>query len=90
MTTKKKTVSKCKCGSRKSQHSNSCRKCYEKRQADIKTANRAIFETGSCPDCGSGLVKNLALTGWVQCEQAGADGFRKNDNKPPCSFQIFI
>jgi len=50
---------------------------------------RAIVATGSCPQCGSGLRRNLALTGWWQCEQYGADGFRKDSTRPSCSFQTF-
>jgi hypothetical protein len=50
---------------------------------------RAIVMTGTCPQCGGGLRRNLALTGWWQCEQYGAVGFRKDDSKPSCSFQTF-
>ena len=48
-----------------------------------------IVQTGSCPQCGSGLRRNLSLTGWWQCEQYGSKGFRKNDDAPECSFQTF-
>jgi hypothetical protein len=50
---------------------------------------RAIVATGTCPQCGSGLRRNLAITGWWQCSQYGADGFRKDSSKPSCSFQTF-
>jgi uncharacterized protein (DUF983 family) len=49
----------------------------------------AIVQTGRCPQCGSGLRRNLALTGWYQCSQYGAVGFRADDSKPSCSFQCF-
>lgn len=48
-----------------------------------------IVKTGKCPQCGSGLRRNLSLTGWWQCEQYGSVGFRKDDNKADCSFQTF-
>lgn len=57
----------------------------EKAQAEM----RAIWATGHCPRCGAGLVRNLALTGWIQCEQFGADGFRKDSSKAACLFQGF-
>ena len=50
---------------------------------------REIVATGVCPVCGAALKRNLALTGWVQCEQYGAPGFRKDPSKPACPFQCF-
>lgn len=49
----------------------------------------AIVQTGKCPQCGAPLRRNLALAGWWQCSQYGADGFRKDNSKPSCSFQTF-
>lgn len=49
----------------------------------------AIVATGCCPKCGAGLRRNLSLTGWWQCDQFGADGFRADSSKPPCHFQGF-
>lgn len=49
----------------------------------------AIVATGKCPECGAGLRNNLAMTGWWQCQQFGAEGFRKDSSKPACSFQCF-
>lgn len=51
---------------------------------------RAIIATGVCPQCGAGFRRNLAITGWWQCEQYGAEGFRKDSSKPSCSFQTFV
>lgn len=51
---------------------------------------RAIVAIGKCPLCGAGLRRNLSLTGWWQCEQAGAVGFRKDASKPSCSWQTFV
>jgi hypothetical protein len=41
-----------------------------------------------CPECGQGVHRNLALTGWVQCDGYGADGFRRNGARP-CGWQGF-
>jgi hypothetical protein len=59
-----------------------------KHDARIAEAVR-IVNTGVCPTCGAGLRRNLALTGWWQCSQLGAEGFRADSNKPSCSFQTF-
>lgn len=48
-----------------------------------------IVASGVCPVCGSGLRRNNALSGWWQCEQFGAKGFRKDDNRPECNWQGF-
>ena len=58
----------------------------EKRYAEVQ----AIYDSGKCPYCGSGLRHNLSIAGWIQCEQFGADGFRKDDSKPSCSWQGFV
>ena len=50
---------------------------------------QAIARSGKCPQCESPLRNNLALTGWVQCSQYGADSFRKDSSKPSCDFQCF-
>ena len=42
-----------------------------------------------CPDCGRAVKRNLALTGWVQCSQYGAEGFRADSTQPACSWQGF-
>ena len=57
--------------------------------AKIHEEARRIVAKGKCPDCGAGFKRNLALAGWVQCEQVGADGFRKDSDKPSCNFQTF-
>ena len=50
---------------------------------------KAIVATGKCPQCGTRLRNNLAMTGWWQCAQLGAEGFRLDSSKPSCSFQTF-
>lgn len=49
----------------------------------------AIVKTGVCPQCGAGLHRNSSMTGWWQCDQYGSVGFRKDADKPACSFQCF-
>lgn len=57
----------------------------DKRKAEIK----AIVATGKCPLCGRPLRRNNALTGWWQCSQLGAVGFRADPNLPSCDWQGF-
>ena len=65
------------------------RKAQQERIVKAQAEARAIVVTGKCPDCGAPLRQNLSITGWWQCEQLGAVGFRKDANKPACSFQCF-
>jgi ssDNA-binding Zn-finger/Zn-ribbon topoisomerase 1 len=46
---------------------------------------------GKCPDCGSPLYRNLALTGWWQCSCYPAPDRRKPEyrGQPECTFQCF-
>ena len=50
---------------------------------------RRIVASGKCPNCGGGLRRNLSMAGWWQCEQFGAEGFRKDSSRPSCDFQTF-
>lgn len=59
-----------------------------KRDAGLAEARR-IVSGGKCPQCGAGLRRNLSITGWWQCAQYGAAGFRADSSKPSCSFQTF-
>lgn len=61
----------------------------KRKQEERIAAAVAIVQGGKCPYCGAGLRRNLALTGWWQCRQFGAVGFRENADKPSCSFQTF-
>lgn len=56
---------------------------------EIHQANREIVSLGKCPTCGRGIERNLSLAGWWQCEQFGAENFRKNPELPPCNWQCF-
>ncbi len=57
----------------------------EKAQAEA----RAALAANKCPCCGRGVRLNLSITGWVQCDQFGAPGFRKDRNAPGCDWQGF-
>jgi hypothetical protein len=52
---------------------------------------RAIVAAGKCPECGTALVYNSAITGWWQCGAYASPDFRKPEFQglPKCSFQIF-
>ena len=49
----------------------------------------AVVKSGKCPVCGEGLRRNTSMTGWWQCQQLGAEGFRKDASKPSCDWQGF-
>lgn len=79
-----------KCGGRCSKYSNNtCPKCHKKRMTDIHAEIGKIVKSGKCPDCGRGLRRNMALSGWWQCVQYGAVGFRAEADKPSCNWQGF-
>ena len=85
------TITRCSCGRRMSRNSgiSVCGKCHEARMNELYDAASVVVSTGKCPDCGSSLRRNLSLTGWWQCEQVGAVGFRANADKAACGFQVF-
>jgi hypothetical protein len=72
---------------RKAQRETAARE--QARRDAIRAGAVAVVSSGKCPKCGGGLRRNLALTGWYQCEQYGTEGFRKDDTRPACSFQCF-
>jgi hypothetical protein len=59
------------------------------RIAIAQKETRAVVATGKCPWCGSALRRNLALSGWWQCEQYGDGHFRARPAEPGCSWQGF-
>ena len=65
----KRTISKCECGKRKSQYARFCKKCEASKEAARKAEAAKVIAAGTCPQCGGSLKRNLALTGWYQCEQ---------------------
>jgi hypothetical protein len=54
-----------------------------------RAATQAVVTSGKCPTCGSAIRHNNSLTGWVQCAQFGAAGFRADASKPSCDWQGF-
>lgn len=59
------------------------------RLAKLKAIAREIVAIGKCPECGRPLRRNLALAGWWQCSQFGAEQFRADATLPPCDWQTF-
>ena len=59
------------------------------RIAEAQATARAALEANCCPTCGGAVKQNLALSGWVQCAQFGAVGFRADSNRPACPWQGF-
>jgi len=61
-------------------------------QQRIETAQdeaRTAAAAGRCPRCGAKVRRNLAIAGWIQCEQYGAPAFRKDESRSACSWQGF-
>lgn len=83
------TINTCECGRRRNKHASKCTQCHKLMFEQATTKAKAIVQNGKCPDCGCGLRRNSTIAGWWQCEQFGAEGFRKDSAKPPCSFQCF-
>jgi hypothetical protein len=65
------------------------RAASEARIQKAQAETREIVAAGKCPACAAGIRRNLSLAGWYQCEQFGAEGFRKDPTKPPCTWQGF-
>lgn len=70
------------------------RKARERRESaarirEAQEETRRVVAGGVCPLCGGELRRNWSLTGWWQCEQLGAEGFRKDASRPSCSWQGF-
>lgn len=65
------------------------RAASDARIAAQQAETRAVVASGVCPKCGCGLRSNLSLSGWIQCEQLGAIGFRKDASRPACSWEGF-
>ena len=61
----------------------------DRRIAEAQQAARAVVAANCCPQCGRKVRRNLAITGWVQCVQYGAVGFRADSAAPSCSWQGF-
>lgn len=81
--------SRCSCGKVKSKYLDVCTECFDKRMAKIHAEIQKIVQGGICPICGAKIKRNYSITGWYQCEQLGADNFRKDPSKPSCCWQGF-
>lgn len=68
-----------------------CKRCHTAHMAALRAEADKVIATGKCPCCGTGLVRNLAITGWWQCGGYASEGFRHKgfENAPKCSFQVF-
>ena len=65
------------------------RKAQAIRSAQIHAETQAIVTANRCPQCGRGVHRNLALSGWFQCDGFGAPERRRDPNGPGCSWQGF-
>ena len=85
------TVYRCGCGRRRRQHAGQCDDCYRKRREALRQEAQAHVERGTCPLCGTRLVRNLALTGWWQCGAYASESHRRPEfvGLPACAFQCF-
>lgn len=79
------TRTRCRCGKVMSKYSSMCNSCHKSHMAELHKEAREIIATNKCPDCGSGLHRNLALFGWWQCDRFG----RLCKEGKPCNFQTF-
>lgn len=67
------------------------RAAHRARMEALRTEARRIVATGTCPDCGTALVRNTALAGWWQCGAYATEAFRQPAYRglPSCHFQTF-
>jgi ssDNA-binding Zn-finger/Zn-ribbon topoisomerase 1 len=71
--------------------SRAAKKAHIARMAQLNAEALAHVQRGTCPHCGTKLVRNSALTGWYQCGAYACEDFRTAEFKglPSCSFQCF-
>lgn len=80
---------KCDCGRKMSKNTSTCKTCLDARLKRAQDAAQSIVAGGRCPHCAAPLRRNLAITGWWQCSQYGAETFRARADLPSCSYQTF-
>lgn len=81
-------VTRCACGRRTSE-SVECEQCHKAHMDTLHAEARKVVNKRACPRCGSGLRRNLAITGWWTCEQRGAVTYRARPQDAECNFQTF-
>jgi NMD protein affecting ribosome stability and mRNA decay len=87
----RKDYGTCACGKKLHKYdSGVCSDCYKAKMEKHYDECQAIWNNGICPTCGAKLQRNYSMSGWVQCEQLGAVGFRKDETKPSCNYQFFL
>jgi hypothetical protein len=59
------------------------------RRDEAKAVTMAAIEAGKCPTCGAGICHQTQINDWWMCEQYGGEQFRKDPDKPRCSWQGF-
>lgn len=64
------------------------RKASKARIEQEQAKTRAVVAANCCPQCGCTVHRNLALTGWYQCDRYGSPGFQVIAG-PSCSWQGF-
>lgn len=64
---------------------------YKTRMQTLNASAMAIIKKGVCPQCGSALYNNSAISGWYQCSCYPEASRRKAEyqDKPSCHFQVF-
>lgn len=66
-----------------------CKPCAKVSREQRHAEAARIVSSGKCPQCGSSIRRNSSLSGWYQCSQFGAEGFRADGSKPVCNWQTF-
>lgn len=73
-----------------SKYATECKVCSKAKSEARYDEASAHVARGTCPHCGTKLVRNLSLTGWWQCGAYGAVGFKGDKTAThDCSFQCF-
>ena len=83
-------MAKCECGRRMSKYAHRCKKCDAVRRAQLRAEYTKVLDAGKCPECGRQLKRNMAIAGWYQCEQFGADTHRADPSQPSCNYQFIM
>lgn len=73
----------------KMRENNAAKAAADARMAQARAETLAGLQANLCPQCGAGVHHNLALTGWMQCDRFGSEGFRKDPTGAQCSWQGF-